>query len=303
MATTNPMQRKAKNSFLLGVLLTMLVMGVIVGLLFLKIMNMQKTENERLANQKQVYVLSQDVKSGDKVDSANLTTITVDNAAVPSNAITPGSLTEYTVAKIDLKKGTTITAGMVTESSEETTADLRMQEYNMIKLSTQLATNDYIDIRLRMPSGLDYIVVSKKSVKIPVIGGEESSNTIWVKLSETETLAMSNAIVEAYTMNGAILYTTTYTEPGMQDAATPTYVPTGDVMQLINSDPNIIQRAKNALVQRYMANQESVRTPINSAINGSGEDGQENLKTKVEESITNSKENRKKYLDSLGGDY
>ena len=52
-----------------------------------------------------------------------------------------------------------------------------------------------------------------------------------------------------------------------------------------------------------MANQESVRTPINSAINGSGEDGQENLKTKVEESITNSKENRKKYLDSLGGDY
>ena len=37
MATTNPMQRKAKNSFLLGVLLTMLVMGVIVGLLFLKI--------------------------------------------------------------------------------------------------------------------------------------------------------------------------------------------------------------------------------------------------------------------------
>ena len=42
MATTNPMQRKAKNSFLLGVLLTMLVMGVIVGLLFLKIMNKQK---------------------------------------------------------------------------------------------------------------------------------------------------------------------------------------------------------------------------------------------------------------------
>ena len=259
MATTNPMQRKAKNSFLLGVLLTMLVMGVIVGLLFLKIMNMQKAENERLANQKQVYVLSQDVKSGDKVDSANLTTITVDNAAVPSNAITPGSLTEYTVAKIDLKKGTTITAGMITESSEETTADLRMQEYNMIKLSTQLATNDYIDIRLRMPSGLDYIVVSKKSVEIPVIGGEESANTIWVKLSEAETLAMSNAIVEAYTMNGAILYTTTYTEPGMQDAATPTYVPSANVQNLMNQNPNILQEAKNALFTRYNSTS-SIRT-------------------------------------------
>lgn len=301
MATTNPMQRKAKNSFLLGVLLTMLVMGVIVGLLFLKIMNMQKTENERLANQKQVYVLSQDVKSGDKVDSANLTTITVDNAAVPSNAITPGSLTEYTVAKIDLKKGTTITAGMVTESSEETTADLRMQEYNMIKLSTQLATNDYIDIRLRMPSGLDYIVVSKKSVKIPVIGGEESSNTIWVKLSETETLAMSNAIVEAYTMNGAILYTTTYTEPGMQDAATPTYVPSANVQNLMNQNPNILQEAKNALFTRYNSTS-SIRTNnINGELSQYQEEAQGNISNGVSSEVTSAQEQRKSYLDALAG--
>lgn len=301
MATTNPMQRKAKNSFLLGVLLTMLVMGVIVGLLFLKIMNMQKTENERLANQKQVYVLSQDVKSGDKVDSANLTTITVDNAAVPSNAITPGSLTEYTVAKIDLKKGTTITAGMITESSEETTADLRMQEYNMIKLSTQLATNDYIDIRLRMPSGLDYIVVSKKSVEIPVIGGEESSNTIWVKLSEAETLAMSNAIVEAYTMNGAILYTTTYTEPGMQDAATPTYVPSANVQNLMNQNPNILQEAKNALFTRYNSTS-SIRTNnINGELSQYQEEAQGNISNGVSSEVTSAQEQRKSYLDALAG--
>jgi len=301
MATTNPMQRKAKNSFLLGVLLTMLVMGVIVGLLFLKIMNMQKAENERLANQKQVYVLSQDVKSGDKVDSANLTTITVDNAAVPSNAITPGSLTEYTVAKIDLKKGTTITAGMITESSEETTADLRMQEYNMIKLSTQLATNDYIDIRLRMPSGLDYIVVSKKSVEIPVIGGEESSNTIWVKLSEAETLAMSNAIVEAYTMNGAILYTTTYTEPGMQDAATPTYVPSANVQNLMNQNPNILQEAKNALFTRYNSTS-SIRTNnINGELSQYQEEAQGNISNGVSSEVTSAQEQRKSYLDALAG--
>ena len=301
MATTNPMQRKAKNSFLLGVLLTMLVMGVIVGLLFLKIMNMQKAENERLANQKQVYVLSQDVKSGDKVDSANLKTITVYNAAVPSNAITPGSLTEYTVAKIDLKKGTTITAGMITESSEETTADLRMQEYNMIKLSTQLATNDYIDIRLRMPSGLDYIVVSKKSVEIPVIGGEESSNTIWVKLSEAETLAMSNAIVEAYTMNGAILYTTTYTEPGMQDAATPTYVPSANVQNLMNQNPNILQEAKNALFTRYNSTS-SIRTNnINGELSQYQEEAQGNISNGVSSEVTSAQEQRKSYLDALAG--
>ena len=72
-------------------------------------------------------------------------------------------------------------------------------------------------------------------------------------------------------------------------------------MQLINSNPNIVQQAKQELVQRYMTDQERVRGNINSNISSSGEDGKENLKTKIEESVTNSKENRKKYLESLGG--
>lgn len=298
---TNPMQRKAKNSFLLGVLVTILIMGIIVVLLFIKLMNMQKAENERIASQKQVYVLTQDVKSGDFVTSAALTTVTVDSGAVPSNAITPGNLTEYTVAKIDLKKGTTITAGMITESSEQATSDLRMQEYNMIKLSTQLTTNDYIDIRLRMPSGLDYIVVSKKCVEIPVIDGVESANTIWVKLSEAETLAMSNAIVEAYTMNGAILYTTTYTEPGMQEPATPTYVPSANVQNLMNQDPNILQEAKNELFTRYN-NTSSIRTNnINGELSQYQDDAAGNVNSGVTSEVTSAQDQRKSYLDALAG--
>ena len=42
---------------------------------------------------------------------------------------------------------------------------------------------------------------------------------------------------------------------------------------------------------------------LNQAISNSGDEGEDNVKTKVEESITNSKENRKQYLQSLGGDY
>ena len=114
---------------------------------------------------------------------------------------------------------------------------------------------------------------------------------------------MNNAIVDAYRMQGSKLYVTTYTEAGIQNAATPTYVPTGEVMQLINDNPNIVQTAKNALISRYNSNQGTVRNNvINPTINSNGEEGQENLKTKVEESITNSKENRKEYLQSLGGE-
>mgnify|MGYP000637629427 CR=1 FL=1 len=329
---------------------------------FSEIKEMPQKEAEEKANSTKVWVLSENVISGQIITTDMLTQQVTNKNLVPSNAIGDMSIlsnyaltdkegneitTEYknnnatlrivkdgtkyeikteeetgsyyiekngnkeyielsespVIAKINMDKNSVITLDMVSKSDEKTTNDLRKVEYNMLVLPTQIQTGEYVDIRLSLPSGQDYIVVSKKQVEIPQINGVDSEDTIWLKLTEDEIITMNSAIVDAYKSVGSTLKVVTYTEAGVQDAATPTYVPTGDVMQLINSDPNIIQKAKNALVQRYMANQESVRTPINSAINGSGEDGQENLKTKVEESITNSKENRTKYLDSLGGDY
>ena len=49
-----------------------------------------------------------------------------------------------------------------------------------------------------MPSGQNYIVVSKKEVTIPEISGVPSESTIWLNLTEGEINLISNAIVEAY---------------------------------------------------------------------------------------------------------
>lgn len=143
-----------------------------------------------------------------------------------------------------MDKNSVITLDMVSKSNEKTTNDLRKVEYNMLVLPTQIQTGEYVDIRLSLPSGQDYIVVSKKQVEIPQINGVDSEDTIWLKLTEDEIITMNSAIVDAYKSVGSTLKVVTYTEAGMQDAATPTYVPTGDVMQLINSDPNIIQKSK-----------------------------------------------------------
>ena len=48
------------------------------------------------------------------------------------------------------------------KTGEMLLSDVRTQEYNMITLLSQLQTGDFVDIRLRLPSGQDYIVVSKK---------------------------------------------------------------------------------------------------------------------------------------------
>ena len=165
---SNPMQRKSRNSFILGVLITVLIMGALAAVLLLKIKNMQDSENERLANLIKVYALKVDVKSGEKIDSSMLTQVETDKNAAPTDAITGASLTETSVAKIDLTKGSILTSAVVADSENPITADLRLQEYNMLKLNSQIASDDFIDIRLRMPNGQDYIVVSKKKLEFDI---------------------------------------------------------------------------------------------------------------------------------------
>lgn len=192
---------------------------------------------------------------------------------------------------------------MVSKSDEKTTDDLRQQEYNMLVLPSQLESGQYIDVRLALPSGQEYIVVSKKQVEIPQVNGVDSEDTIWIKLTEDEIITMNNAIVDAYRILGSKLYVNTYVEAGMQEAATSTYIPNYETATLIHNNPNIVQEAREQLWAKYNNGSYSYirNDALNGAISKSGEEGEENLKTKVEESITNSKETRKEYLESLGG--
>lgn len=298
---SNPMQRKSRNSFILGVLIAVLVMGVIVALLLLKIKNMQAKEDDRLANLIKVYALNTDVKSGDTLDASMLVQVETDKNAAPTDAIKGTALTENSVAKVDLSKGMILTASMVAESDNPITSDLRLQEYNMLRLESQIAQDDYIDVRLRLPNGLDYIVVSKKRVEIPQINGVDSENTIWIKLTEDETLAMSNAIVEAYKLEGAVLYTAKYVEPGTQEKAKPTYIPSAEVVNLITQNPNVVQEAKTAIYNRYQQFT-SNRNNINSQLGAVDED---EAKSKVTSGttteVTTAQDQRKSYLDALAG--
>ena len=163
-----------------------------------------------------------------------------------------------------------------------------------------LTTGDYVDIRLQMPSGQDFIVLSKKMIEIPVVQGMDSVDTIWMSLSEEEILTMSCAIVEAYRINGSKLYATKYTDPGMQQAIIPTYPINAETIKLIEEDPNITELAKKGLGNRYSVTlrndyiNEELRKPENT---------EANVTNKMNESITKTQEDRQKYLESLSGGY
>ena len=100
-------------------------------------------------------------------------------------------------------------------------------------------------------------------------------------------------------MQGSMLYATKYVEPGIQEAATPTYLPNDVTITLIHNDPNIVQEAKNELITRYNENSDTIRPGINNAVNN--EDAADNVVDKTEEEITGLQEQREQYIESIGG--
>ena len=317
---SNPMQRQKRVSFLLGMLVTVIIAAIVIAFLIIQLVNLKKEQDAIEAAKRDVYVVSEDVSSGNGLQigaidgDASRTTPNVkrgeaDASVVPDNFAVPSDFQDDNgnpradiVAKIDLKAGTILTKDMLTVSSETLTDDLRKQEYNMFSLPVDLEDGDYIDLRMRMTSGQDFIIASKKEVSIPEIAGAPAEGTITVNLSEEETLAVSCAIVEAYQSNGIELYVSRYTDPGMQAAATPTYTGNAAVRELINQDPNIVEEAKRALVERYNnAGNIAIRENyINAELNSiEAEDRRDNLEENVEEHIEAQKELRQQYLQSL----
>lgn len=366
---SNPMQRKTRNSFILGMIVALLIGAAVAGFLF---MQLKKANEENLNYKKsitQVYALTRDVNSGDILTTDMFSQVDAIATSIPADYVDINTLlsayslytksgepirSEYkkdekdeksgekqhlytkidnkdvevfkedstgyfyymnnndktyietaeapVIVKIGAKSKTIISPSMVARSNEIYSDDVRKQEYNVIVLPVDLAESEYIDIRLLLPNGQDYIVLSKKIVSIPQVGGEFLADTIQMNLSEDEILTMSCAIVEAARIKDAKIYATKYIEPGIQGAANPTYLVNNDVANLIDRDTNIVAEAMNVLKQRYSSGLKDLRSKyLDSAIAEStqGENEEDGYSSVLEESITSTKESRQKYIQSL----
>lgn len=361
----NPMQKKSKISFILGMLLMLVIAGIVVALLYMKIQNQQKTIEQYKLSVAKVYVLNTDVKSGQVLTQNMFNLVEIPKTSIPSNATTDiittlGSYSlstesglaiytksdatkgmtyyvmingkEYTIykygtdgkeetavslmseekafykddnnrnvditvasnsviAKVDMSANTVITGALIARADEKISDDLRIMEYNVLTLPVDLITGDYVDIRLQLPNGQDYIVVSKRQVTVPVANGAYLSDTIQMNLTEKEILYMSCAIVENFQMKGSKLYAVKYTEAGIQEKAALTYVPSEDVRSEISENSNIVDKAIEGLGSR--------RADIERQINQNSYGDSDGISSGIDKSTAATLEARKSYLETL----
>lgn len=262
----NPMQRRARNSFLIGFLASLIIMALVVLALLYRIKSINDAKEAIEQLQKKLYVAASDLKSGEVLDfNADFKMDTVQTTMDVTNIIdetdfqffdNDGNIvikynddgsekSKQMMMKIDVPAGTIVTKDMIVETEEEITDTQRIQEYNMIILPSQLKNGDYVDIRYSLPNGQDYIVLSKKRV----LG--TNASTIWIKLDEIELSLMNSAIVDSYYYTGSKLSAVPYVEPGMQSASKPTYPASPDALNLIRLNPNILDEIKADYANRY----------------------------------------------------
>ena len=307
----NPMQRKIRNSFLFGFLVAIIISAVLISLMYMKVnsLKQQILEAQKAAEvaTKQVYAIKTNVEKDEILTAsegaeAKIEEISVPSQCVPDNAITEeniknyatafdkdGKPTEYQIkSKLALSKSTIITTDMIERSAESGT--YRLGEYTMISLPSKLQKDDYIDIRIAYPTSADFVVLSKIKVQ------DCNTNTMWLKLSESQMLLLNNAIVESYIIEGTKLYATQYIDAAQVELNS-TYVPNSTVVSLMQA--NSFTEYDATVVSDARKDAMDIRKYIESVLANYTDDERT---TKVNEGYTTEKTTVQAAREALMGD-
>lgn len=156
----------------------------------------------------EVVTLTRDVVQGEKITYDMLTSTRIHKNTAATNAITNPAAIVGQIAKYNIAQNTTAVAGMFADKL--VSQDTRIQEISSVFLPIDLVENDYIDIRIMFPSGVEYIVLSQKQVQ-KIYG-----SVIWMDMTEEEVLMLNSAMVDSYLTEGAKLYAVRYADPTTQ---------------------------------------------------------------------------------------
>lgn len=154
-----------------------------------------------------VATFNRDVLQGETITSDMITMVRVHITTIPVGVASEGSLVGK-IAKYNIPKNITVVNSMVADSI--LTQDVRTQQITAVLLPAKLTVGEYVDIRLQVPSGVEYIVLAQKQVL------DISGTTIWMNLSEDELLLLNSAIVDSYMTEGSKLYAVEYADPDTQ---------------------------------------------------------------------------------------
>ncbi len=210
MIGMNQIKKKLVNGILIGAGIGLVMVIVVLIITNNVIKGYEKGTSKKFNEQymTQVVTFNKDVIQGETITADMVQTASVPKTTLPDGAYTSTGSLIGQIAKYNIPRNVALTSSMVADKIVG--ADVRVQEINSLVLPSDLAVNEYVDIRIMFPSGIEYIVLPQKQVKSIV------DNTIKLDLSEEEILTLNGAIVDSYMTSGTKLYAVKYADPTTQ---------------------------------------------------------------------------------------
>ncbi|MEK4045158.1 SAF domain-containing protein [Paenibacillus sp. FSL H8-0048] len=220
----------------------------------------QQIQQLKVAEQQaqgETWALTRALSAGSQITADDLKSVAVPAVMLKANVITDKNAIIGRYTKVELQTDALISPAMLYEG-KPIANDVRVQELQIIQLPTLLKKEQYVDVRIQFPTGEDFVVLSKKQVL------QREGTVIWLELNESDRMLFSSATIDAY-LQGARLYALTYVEAGLQAAAIVNYPASSVVLDLLEQDPNLIEKATTDLARRLRKTLESNLSDMSEA--------------------------------------
>lgn len=240
-------------SWLLGVITVIIIMGIVI-LLFQKELLVKSTNSIKTEKTYQsVLVATTPIQKGNIFKEEDMTYVELE----VGNSISSDITKEMLVGKksvIDIDRYLPITLSMI-KSEDNKISSQRLYEFDYIRLPYLLESGEVVDIRIALPNGQEYVVLSKKNIHHFERSKEDVHiGLISLEIDEEESLSMSSARIDMLLNEDSRIYMVKYTNPENQIKSIVTYPMNQSVIRLLKQG-KIATDLKKMVDNRNMLNQ------------------------------------------------
>ena len=183
----------------------------------------------------QVWTVKVDVFAGKVINEDELIQQTIPVSSITDNYIMDKADLVGKYYKVDMHPGVSLTKDVIMEEVLDSIVYERDMTFDYLPLG--LAVGDYVDIRIMLPYGEEFIIIEHERVMQIV----ENARTIKLLLNEAQLALWTSAMTDdaLWGGKGLQLYVTKYVEPGITELAVPYYPVRKEMESVVTLNPNI----------------------------------------------------------------
>lgn len=203
------------------------------------------------------YIVRADIKAGREVKESDLEPVDIP-VSMAGSLVTNLKDIEDKYYKLDLSQGTALALDML--MYDELEDSMRIHDIVTDENPIGITEGKYVDIRISMPLGEDFVAMSHKRVY------GINDGVLKLAVNEMDIHVYNSMMVDKILYPGTRIYAVEYAQPSAQRPAERYYPVTKNVLEIIQKDPNLSSELRSDAVARRDQLEASLKSALNADI-------------------------------------